>query len=131
MRPQFQAICHQLALRGTILLTPEGINLFLSGTRANIDTMHAANGAGLAAPQIGVNLQLVIYGFKDNARYPDAPAVPETVLINPVLTPLSDKSTSASISRARASRLLRATPASSRPKATLANTSCQGSKTSS
>ena len=54
------------------------------------DTMHAANGAGLAAPQIGVNLQLVIYGFKQNPRYPDAPQVPETVLINPVLTPLSD-----------------------------------------
>ena len=53
------------------------------------DTMHAANGAGLAAPQIGVNLQLVIYGFKQNERYPDAPPVPETVLINPVLTPLS------------------------------------------
>ena len=55
------------------------------------DTMHAANGAGLAAPQIGVNLQLVIYGFKQNPRYPDAPQVPETVLINPVLTPLSDE----------------------------------------
>lgn len=55
------------------------------------DTMHHANGAGLAAPQIGVNLQLVIYGFKNNERYPDAPAVPETVLINPVLTPLSDE----------------------------------------
>ncbi len=54
------------------------------------DTMHAANGAGLAAPQIGVNLQLVIFGFKQNQRYPDAPPVPETVLINPVLTPLSD-----------------------------------------
>jgi peptide deformylase len=54
------------------------------------DTMHAANGAGLAAPQIGINLQLVIYGFKDNQRYPDAPPVPETVLINPVLTPLGD-----------------------------------------
>ena len=54
------------------------------------DTMHHANGAGLAAPQIGVNLQLVIYGFKQNQRYPDAPAVPETVLINPVLTPLSE-----------------------------------------
>lgn len=53
------------------------------------DTMHAANGAGLAAPQIGVNLQLVIYGFANNARYPDAPPVPQTVLINPVLTPLS------------------------------------------
>jgi peptide deformylase len=55
------------------------------------DTMHAANGAGLAAPQIGVNLQLVIFGFKQNTRYPDAPPVPETVLINPVLTPLSDR----------------------------------------
>ncbi|NHZ97079.1 peptide deformylase [Massilia sp. CCM 8734] len=55
------------------------------------DTMHHANGAGLAAPQIGVNLQLVIFGFKDNGRYPDAPAVPQTVLINPVLTPLSDE----------------------------------------
>jgi peptide deformylase len=54
------------------------------------DTMYHANGAGLAAPQIGVNLQLVIFGFKQNQRYPDAPAVPETVLINPVLTPLSD-----------------------------------------
>ncbi|MFL6672098.1 MAG: peptide deformylase [Massilia sp.] len=55
------------------------------------DTMHAANGAGLAAPQIGVNLQLVIFGFKQNQRYPDAPEVPETVLINPVLRPLSDE----------------------------------------
>ena len=54
------------------------------------DTMRHANGAGLAAPQIGVNLQLVIYGFKDTQRYPDAPPVPETVLINPVLTPLSE-----------------------------------------
>ena len=53
-------------------------------------TMKAANGAGLAAPQIGVNLQLVIFGFKKNSRYPDAPNVPETVLINPVITPLSD-----------------------------------------
>ena len=58
------------------------------------DTMHDANGAGLAAPQIGVNLQLVIYGFKDNQRYPDAPPVPETVLINPVLTPLSEEKVS-------------------------------------
>ena len=55
------------------------------------DTMHAANGAGLAAPQIGVNLQLVIFGFSKNDRYPDAPAVPETVLLNPVLEPLSDE----------------------------------------
>jgi peptide deformylase len=55
------------------------------------DTMHAAIGAGLAAPQIGVNLQLVIFGVKQSARYPDAPPVPETVLINPVLKPLSDQ----------------------------------------
>ncbi|MFL6659651.1 MAG: peptide deformylase [Massilia sp.] len=55
------------------------------------DTMHDANGAGLAAPQIGVNLQLVIFGFKQNQRYPDAPQVPETVLINPVLTPLTQE----------------------------------------
>jgi len=53
------------------------------------DTMYAANGAGLAAPQIGVNLQLVIFGFRQSARYPEAPPVPETILINPVLTPLS------------------------------------------
>lgn len=55
------------------------------------DTMRAANGAGLAAPQIGVNLQLVIFGFKQNVRYPDASPVPETVLINPVLKPLSEE----------------------------------------
>jgi peptide deformylase len=54
------------------------------------DTMYAANGAGLAAPQIGVNLQLVIFGFKQNQRYPEAPPVPETVLINPELRPLSE-----------------------------------------
>ena len=54
------------------------------------DTMHAANGAGLAAPQIGVDLALVIFGFQHNERYPDAPPVPETVLINPRIEPLSD-----------------------------------------
>ncbi|MEO8057229.1 MAG: peptide deformylase [Burkholderiales bacterium] len=54
------------------------------------ETMHAVNGAGLAAPQIGVDLALVIFGFKQNTRYPDAPPVPETVLINPVITPLAD-----------------------------------------
>lgn len=55
------------------------------------ETMRAVNGAGLAAPQIGVDLQLVIFGFGHNQRYPEAPAVPETVLINPVLTPLSEE----------------------------------------
>jgi peptide deformylase len=54
------------------------------------DTMEAAQGAGLAAPQIGVDLQLVIFGFQRNERYPEAPPVPMTVLINPVITPLTD-----------------------------------------
>ena len=54
-----------------------------------LDTMHAANGAGLAARQIGVDLQVVIFGSdQPNVRYPDAPLVPRTVLINPVITPL-------------------------------------------
>jgi peptide deformylase len=52
------------------------------------ETMKHASGAGLAAPQIGVDLQLVIYGYDSNVRYPDAPPVPRTVLINPVITPL-------------------------------------------
>lgn len=60
------------------------------------DTMLAANGAGLAAPQIGVDLQVVVFGSGDanppvNPRYPNAPVVPYTVLINPVLTPLGDE----------------------------------------
>ncbi|WJF91418.1 peptide deformylase [Paraburkholderia bonniea] len=53
------------------------------------DTMRDADGAGLAAPQIGVDLQVVIFGFGSNERYPDAAPVPETVLINPLVTPLS------------------------------------------
>jgi peptide deformylase len=55
------------------------------------ETMAAARGAGLAAPQIGEDLQLVIFGFDHNERYPDAPAVPQTVLINPTITPLTDE----------------------------------------
>lgn len=56
-----------------------------------LGTMLAANGAGLAAPQIGVDLQLVIFGTSSaNPRYPDRPLVPPTVLINPVITPLGD-----------------------------------------
>ena len=54
------------------------------------DTMAEANGAGLAAPQIGVMRRIVIFGYQTNPRYPDAPAVPETVLINPQITPLDD-----------------------------------------
>ena len=52
------------------------------------DTMAAAGGVGLAAPQIGVDWQLVVFGFEHSERYPQAPAVPWTVLINPVITPL-------------------------------------------
>lgn len=56
-----------------------------------LDTMAAANGAGLAAPQIGVGLQVVVFGTgAPNPRYPDAPVVPRTVLVNPVITPLGD-----------------------------------------
>ena len=54
------------------------------------DTMAAAHGAGLAAPQIGVDLQLVIFGFAHSDRYPDAPPVPRTVLLNPMIVPLGD-----------------------------------------
>ena len=54
------------------------------------DTLRDANGAGLAAPQIGVDLQLVIFGFERNQRYPEAPPVPMTVLINPQITPIGD-----------------------------------------
>ena len=56
------------------------------------ETMHAVSGAGLAAPQIGVDLQLVIFGTDAvNPRYPDAPVVPRTVLLNPVITPIGDE----------------------------------------
>jgi peptide deformylase len=53
------------------------------------DTMQAYNGAGIAAPQIGVNLRVVIFGVTRNPRYPDAEEVPYTELVNPVITPLT------------------------------------------
>jgi peptide deformylase len=57
-----------------------------------IDTMISVNGAGLAAPQIGVDLQVVVFGTGTvNPRYPDAPPVPRTVLCNPVLMPVGDE----------------------------------------
>ncbi|HVK54572.1 MAG TPA: peptide deformylase, partial [Burkholderiales bacterium] len=55
------------------------------------DTMIAMSGAGLAAPQIGVSKQVVVFGFKQNARYPEADEVPYTVLINPEITPLGNE----------------------------------------
>lgn len=71
--------------------TPE-LRALLSDMR---DTMEELEGAGLAAPQIGVSLRVVIFGFEANARYPEAAPVPYTVLINPQLTPLSDEETEA------------------------------------
>ena len=66
--------------------TPE-----LAGLLADMrDTMAALSGAGLAAPQIGVDLAVVIFGFTTNRRYPDREPVPETVLLNPSIEPLSD-----------------------------------------
>jgi peptide deformylase len=67
--------------------TPE-LHALLADMR---DTMAHLSGAGLAAPQIGVGLQVVIFGVAQNPRYPEAEEIPDTVLINPVLTPLSDE----------------------------------------
>lgn len=55
------------------------------------ETMEASGGIGIAAPQIGVSLQVVVFGFDASERYPEAPAVPRTILINPVITPLADE----------------------------------------
>jgi len=56
-----------------------------------METMHAEDGAGLAAPQIGVGLRVVVFGFDCNSRYPEEESVPQTVLVNPVIEPLSDE----------------------------------------
>src|SRR5450631_3478368 len=80
--PRLLAVAAPIAEFGT----PELENL-LTDMR---DTMQSLNGAGLAAPQIGVGLRVVIFGFEHNPRYPDADRVPFTVLINPNLTPLDD-----------------------------------------
>lgn len=53
------------------------------------ETMRHVGGVGLAAPQVGIDLQLVIFGFERSERYPDAEAVPQTILLNPVITPTS------------------------------------------
>ena len=67
--------------------TPE-LHALLTDMR---DTMAHLNGAGLAAPQIGVGLRVVIFGVHANPRYPDVEEVPDTVLINPLLTPLGEE----------------------------------------
>ena len=65
-----------------------GLHALLTDMR---DTMEHLDGAGLAAPQIGVGLRVVIFGLKSNPRYPQAEEVPYTVLVNPVLEPLSEE----------------------------------------
>lgn len=59
--------------------------------RDMFDTMHAAGGVGLAAPQIGIDLRVVIFGFERSERYPDESAVPRTILVNPVIELLGDE----------------------------------------
>jgi peptide deformylase len=56
-----------------------------------IETMESASGAGLAAPQVGEGIQLVIFGFEDNERYEEEEAISFTILINPIITPLTDE----------------------------------------
>jgi len=80
----------QRLLRIAPPVTAFGTPELLALVQDMFDTMAAANGAGLAAPQIGVDLQLVIFGFDRNERYPEAPPVPKTVLLNPVITPLPE-----------------------------------------
>ena len=81
--PRLLAVAQPVAKFGT----PE-LESLLSDMQ---DTMRNLNGAGLAAPQIGVGVRVVIFGFEQNPRYPEADAVPFTVLINPVLTPQGDE----------------------------------------
>jgi peptide deformylase len=81
--PRLLRVARQIECFGT----PELVALLQDMT----DTMRHLNGAGLAAPQIGVDLQMVIFELAHNPRYPDAEPVPFTVLLNPVLTPLGDE----------------------------------------
>jgi len=79
-----------------LLQLAEPVTDFTSATLKTLiedmfDTMEAADGVGLAAPQIGVGLQVVIFGFERSERYPDAEPVPPTILINPVITPLDEE----------------------------------------
>jgi peptide deformylase len=80
-------VLYQVAEKVTEFDTPELHALI----QDMYDTMNAMNGAGIAAPQIGVSLQVVMFGVGKNPRYPDAEEVPFTVLINPELTPLDDE----------------------------------------
>ncbi len=79
-----------------LLQRAEPVQAFSSASLADLladmrETMAHLNGAGLAAPQIGVGLRVVIFGVQNNPRYPDAESVPDTVLINPLLEPLGEE----------------------------------------
>lgn len=81
--PRLLRIAQPVERFGTVELRTLAADMF--------ETMHAVHGAGLAAPQIGVDLQLVIFGFGRNDRYPDAAPVPETVLLNPIVEPIGSE----------------------------------------
>jgi len=80
-----------LLLQTAIQVAPEAIaSIEIQNTIQDLlDTMKDANGAGLAAPQIGISLQIVVFGFEKNVRYPNEDPIQETILINPIITPLS------------------------------------------
>ena len=80
-----------LLLQTAIQVAPEAIaSIEIQNTIQDLlDTMKDANGAGLAAPQIGISLQIVVFGFEKNVRYPNEDPILETILINPIITPLS------------------------------------------
>jgi peptide deformylase len=82
-----------LLLQTAIQVAPEAIaSIEIQNTIQDLlDTMKDANGAGLAAPQIGISLQIVVFGFEKNVRYPNEDPILETILINPIITPLSTK----------------------------------------
>ena len=81
---------HPLLRQTALPVTSFGTRELLELVRDMDDSMRALNGAGLAAPQIGVSLRVVIFEVTRNPRYPDAGEVPYTVLVNPELTPLGD-----------------------------------------
>lgn len=83
--PRLLAVAQPVQAWGSAVIDALIVDMF--------DTMAEAGGVGLAAPQIGVGLQVVIFGGEKSPRYPDAPEVPPTILINPRITPLGDEET--------------------------------------
>ena len=81
--PRLSRVAQPVTLFGSDALAAVVADLF--------ESMSAEQGVGLAAPQVGIDLQLVIFGFDTNERYPDVPSIPRTVLCNPIITPLSNE----------------------------------------